>query len=288
MSRPKKKKERQFTEDIDRLLVGKEVKVDEKRDDDYRSNISFAEKLIECRGGPSLVFQDSLKRRLLLKLAEKEEAEAAKRERISFWSWLRNLFSQSQTWRLTAVQIAVAAMTLALIWGTGPLINQEPILTGPIGGISILEPLFFILGLVNNAFLILIFLIRRNRPNLLRRIGWSYFLLAIPAIYGIFLAVQGQKPVQFIIFLGIFLVYLVFEWLYDFALKVKYKDWGREWKLVMPYLFLYYAMNFGFIVMPWKTSLAWGITILCLFIIQIIANLWTHQSGSKPVKQVSL
>ena len=85
MSRPKNK-ERQFTEDIDRLLVGKEVKVDEKRDDDYRSNISFAGKIIECRGEPSSAFRESLKKRLLSKLAEQEAAKAAKREGIYFWS----------------------------------------------------------------------------------------------------------------------------------------------------------------------------------------------------------
>ena len=48
-----------------------------------------------------------------------------------------------------------------------------------------LEVLFFILGLVNSVFLIFIFLIRKNRLDLLQRIGWVYLLLAIPAVYGI-------------------------------------------------------------------------------------------------------
>ncbi len=56
-----------------------------------------------------------------------------------------------------------------------------------------LEELFFILGFVNNLFLIFIFLIRKDKMVLLKRIGWVYLLLAIPAVYGIFLVAQEQK-----------------------------------------------------------------------------------------------
>ena len=56
-----------------------------------------------------------------------------------------------------------------------------------------LEIFYFILGLVNSVFLIFIFLIRNNRLALLKRIGWVYLLLAIPAAYGIILVVAEQK-----------------------------------------------------------------------------------------------
>ncbi len=82
-----------------------------------------------------------------------------------------------------------------------------------------LELFFFILGLVNSVFLIFIFLIRKNRMTIVQRIGRGYLLLAIPAAYGIFLVIQEQKAVQYNIFLGIYLAYLVLEWLYDFFLK---------------------------------------------------------------------
>jgi len=145
--------------------------------------------------------------------------------------------------------------------------------------ICLLELFFFVLGLVNSILLIFIFLIRKNRLALLRRIGWFYLLLAIPAVYGIFLVVQEQKTVRYSIFLGIFLAYLALEWLYDYVLKVPFRE-KRNWKLLVPYLGLYYAMNYGFVVMPWKTSIMWGIIMLCLFIIQIIANLRTHPPKS--------
>jgi len=140
-----------------------------------------------------------------------------------------------------------------------------------------LEVLFFILGLVNSILLIFIFLIRKDRLALLRRIGWVYLLLAIPAAYCIILVVQEQKTIRYGIFLGIFLAFLLLEWLYDYVLKINFREnWKKNWKWLVPYLGLYYAMNYGFVVMPWKTSLAWGLIMLGLLVIQIIANLRSH------------
>ena len=140
-----------------------------------------------------------------------------------------------------------------------------------------LEVFFFILGILNSVLLIFIFLIRKNRLALLQRIGWVYLLLAIPAVYGIFLVFQEQQAVQYSIFLGIFLAFLALEWLFDYVLKINFRiNWKQNWKWILPYLVLYYAMNYGFVVMPWRTSLSWGLVMLCLFIIQIITNLRSH------------
>ena len=145
-----------------------------------------------------------------------------------------------------------------------------------------LELYFFILGLVNSVFLIFIFLIRKNRSVILQRIGWVYLLLAIPAAYGIILVAQEQKTVRYSIFLGIFLAFLLLEWLYDYVLKINFREnWRKNWKWMVPYLSLYYAMNYGFVVMPWKISLVWGLIMLGLFIIQITANLKSHPKMGK-------
>ena len=139
-----------------------------------------------------------------------------------------------------------------------------------------LEPIFFTLGLLNSGFLIAIFLIRKNHLALLRRIGWAYFLLAIPAIYAIFLVQQEQKSVRYTIFLGIFLAFLAIEALYDWILKIPFRE-NMDWKLLVPYVALYISMNYGFVMMVWKyDSLIGGIIMLCLFVIQIAINLITH------------
>lgn len=139
------------------------------------------------------------------------------------------------------------------------------------------ELFFFILGFVNSCFLIFIFLIRKDRTSLLQRIGWMYLLLAIPAVYGIFLVAIERKTVQYSIFLAIFLAFLALEWLLDYFLKVPFREnMKQNLKWVVPYLGLYYATNYGFVVMPWKTSRVWGMIMLGLFVIQLVANLRSH------------
>ncbi|MGB3347102.1 MAG: hypothetical protein WBA71_07665 [Candidatus Humimicrobiia bacterium] len=99
--------------------------------------------------------------------------------------------------------------------------------------------------------------------------------MAIPAVYGIFLVVKEHKAVQYSIFLGIFLAFLAIEGLYDFVLKIPFRE-NWNWKLLTPYLILYYAGSYGFVVMVWKTSLMRGVIMLSLVIIQIIVNIITH------------
>ena len=141
-----------------------------------------------------------------------------------------------------------------------------------------LEELFFVLGIVNNLFLIYIFLIRRKMA-ILQRVGRFYFLLGIPAVYGIFLVQQEHKAAQYSIFLWIFLAFLALEVLYDYILKIPFREnLKKYWKPVIPYLVLYYAMNYGFVVMVWKNySQIGGVIMLGLFIVQIIVNISTHR-----------
>ena len=137
-----------------------------------------------------------------------------------------------------------------------------------------LEELFFALGLANNLFLVVIFLVRGTRGiDPLRRIGPFYLLLALPAAYGIWLVVQEQKALPYAIFLAIFLAFEALEALYDFVWKIPFRG---NWKPLVPYLALYFAMNYGFVVLVWKTSLVGGVLMLGLFVFQIVVNVATH------------
>lgn len=139
-----------------------------------------------------------------------------------------------------------------------------------------LETFFFVLGLVNNIFLIIIFLLRKKYFALLEKIGWVYLLLAIPAIYAIYLVQQEQKTARYTVFLGIFLAFLVIEALYDYILKIPFRE-TMNWKQLTPYVALYISMNYGFVVMVWKyDSMLRGVILLGLFVVQILANLATH------------
>jgi len=149
---------------------------------------------------------------------------------------------------------------------------------------KMLEPLFFALGLANNVILIFIFLIRKKHFTLLRKIGWVYFLLAIPAIYSIFLVQQEQKDQRYTIFLGIFLAFLLIEALYDWILNIPFRE-EMDWKILTPYVALYISMNYGFVVMAWKYySVIYGMIMLVLFVIQIVANIISHPRSTTKGK----
>jgi hypothetical protein len=138
-----------------------------------------------------------------------------------------------------------------------------------------LEELFFALGLVNSLSLIIIFLIRGTRGIApLERGGPFYLLLAIPTVLAIVLVFQEQKAPQYAIFLGIFLAFLALEGLYDFVWRIPFRG---NWQPLVPYLALYFAMNYGFVVMVWKTSLEGGLLMAALFVVQIIVNIVTHR-----------
>ena len=49
----KKRKESDFAEHLDDVLAGKEAGTGDVMDEEYRANIDFSSKVIECRGEPS-------------------------------------------------------------------------------------------------------------------------------------------------------------------------------------------------------------------------------------------
>jgi len=144
----------------------------------------------------------------------------------------------------------------------------------------------FALALINSTLLIAIFIIRKISPtshgaagnpvpsrrmDIVSVLGFMYLTLAIPA--AAMMAIYPMPPL-YMIFLGIFLAYLALEFFFDFVFKL---DFRRSWKLLVPYLLLYYAMNYGFFVMTYRSSEADGILVLILTLVQIAVNLWSHR-----------
>lgn len=138
-----------------------------------------------------------------------------------------------------------------------------------------LEPLFFALGVVNNVALIVVFILRGRHLDLVQRFGWLYLLLAIPATYASVLVQQEGKSAQYTIFLAIFLAFLAIEALYDWVLKIPFRE-QPDWRLLVPYVALYISSTYGFVVMVWKASVPGGLLMLALAVAQVLANALTH------------
>lgn len=144
---------------------------------------------------------------------------------------------------------------------------------------SMLKELFWILSFANNFFLIAIFHIRAGGNfTHVKQIGYYYLSLIIPTIVGIALTWVESDAATYRVFLILFALYLGLEWILDYKLQIDFRaDFSKNWKLLVPYLALYYMMNYGFIVLPWKDNQWLGILLLILFIIQIIENIRSHK-----------
>jgi len=114
----------------------------------------------------------------------------------------------------------------------------------------------------------------------LKIFGRAYLLLSLPALYLIYAAFTQGKPSKYAIFLMIFLAFLSIDFLYDFVFKVSFR---KIWILLVPYLTLYWSMNYGFFVMAWKNSRVQGSIIVGLFIMQLTSNILSHSKKSLSV-----
>lgn len=140
------------------------------------------------------------------------------------------------------------------------------------------EKLFFVLGALNNLFLIIIFVIRKKgNIQFVKRLGMGYILLILPAICLIIIGIQKGKEAQYTIFLSIFIMYLILETIYDYILKISFRN---NWRLLIPYLSLYYSMNYGFMAMTLKNNKYAGIVMVMLFVVQIVTNIISHPMKS--------
>jgi len=118
------REEREFSENVDRLLAGKKIEAGDDTGGEYRKAISFSGKLVELRQEPSPQFKAELKRELLLRL-EEEEAEQEERAKISFWQVFKNFMPRSPVWRTATVTVTVGVLAVLAIWATG-MFSQAP------------------------------------------------------------------------------------------------------------------------------------------------------------------
>jgi len=148
-----------------------------------------------------------------------------------------------------------------------------------------LKTLLIVWGFLNNLLLILIFYLRfkgyEKNKDLTKKIGYFYLGLAPFAIIIWVLSVINQRPSSNGIFCAIFLLYLGVEALFDFILKI---DFRSIWYLLIPYLILYYIVNYGIVVMIWAESTTWGIVMLVLWIIQLILNGISHRKPKNTIE----
>jgi hypothetical protein len=126
--------EKEFGNDVDRLLAGKQFKAGGISGEDYEKTVKFAGMMLESRVEPSPAFKENLRRRLLLKLAEQEmETERKKEGARTFWEAIKRLVPRNPVWRTVAATVSVVVIALVIVWRAGvfPVQTNQPMLGVP-------------------------------------------------------------------------------------------------------------------------------------------------------------
>ena len=141
----------------------------------------------------------------------------------------------------------------------------------------------FVLGLVHNLLLICVFYLAGIKNKvLLKKFGLTYLIIVIPlCLINLVLSFTESKEYLTSLFLVIVLVYLCFEVTLDWVLK---KDFRKDWRLLTPYLMLYFFANYALVIIVWKSNLTFGAILLTLYITQLIFNAFSHENIRKKFK----
>lgn len=121
--------DKEFSEDIDRVLAGEEVKLGAKASDDYRAAIDFAQRLIRLRPTPSAFFEVKLRERLLQRLSEQETKAPARAKESWLWEGLRRLVPRQLVWRAVTATLLVAIVASGVFWQMGGF--TQPVTSPP-------------------------------------------------------------------------------------------------------------------------------------------------------------
>jgi hypothetical protein len=106
-------KDREFLENLDRILTGRESEITGPLDDDTRTALNFARKMASLREAPSKEFAENLKAQLVHRLAEQEKKDSPVNQTLMFWGVPRRKLWQGTI--AAAIVVIVIAIVLLII-----------------------------------------------------------------------------------------------------------------------------------------------------------------------------
>lgn len=115
---------------------------------------------------------------------------------------------------------------------------------------------------------ILVFLARMaGKPDLGKWVGLVQFLLVLPLLWLLIKAAGGEHGRLYFIQITAVLLWLVVEFLLDYALKLEFRQ--VRW-MVIPYVMLFFAAAGGMVGLASNAGKGWSLFAIILFIITAI------------------
>jgi hypothetical protein len=145
--------------------------------------------------------------------------------------------------------------------------------------LDLFDLLFVITAVVFNLQVTCVYLAsKQKRRDLVKRFGAVLLSLALPlAIVFVYYLAVGRERWITIAFVFIFL-YMFVELLFDFILKIEFR---KKPQLHIPYIILFYIVEFTFIGIAFSISSIWGYLVSISFWILLAALVYSFWPSMK-------
>ncbi len=138
---------------------------------------------------------------------------------------------------------------------------------------------FVLSAVLFNLLIAAIFIAQRAEcRNVLRALGITWLLLAIPlAIVFVQYLIAGQ-PLWILIYFGFILLYMLVELLLDYILKI---DFRKRKRTHIPYIILEYIALFGLIGISFAIDRTWGFIVSVSFWILLASLIYLYRGRKR-------
>ncbi|MCF8261875.1 MAG: hypothetical protein K9J12_13935 [Melioribacteraceae bacterium] len=131
-----------------------------------------------------------------------------------------------------------------------------------------------IVAIINNLLLIGIFIARIYKKERIEYwLGLIFILTIIPLLIMFINALAANRPFLYFLQLGLIIVFVILELLLDYILKI---DFRHDFKIVIPYLILFYASFGGMIGIATYAGKLWSVLAIIGFLVMTAISLLMH------------
>jgi hypothetical protein len=137
--------------------------------------------------------------------------------------------------------------------------------------------LFFVINSANVTISI-IFISRVKKPGLEHGIGIVYIALGIPTVIIIIFNIIFQREWWFWIFPSLFLIFIIFELIVDYIIRIEFRN-PRNIRILVPYLIMYYVSIILMWGLTWTLGVLYGAITGITYFIQLGCAIYAGKHG---------
>ncbi len=142
----------------------------------------------------------------------------------------------------------------------------------------LLDLLLFLIINIANILISIVFILRVKKPGVESNFSIAYNTLGIPILIIIALNIYLKREWWFWLFPSLFLTFIIFDLIVDYIKKTEFRN-PRNYRILIPFLILYY---FSIILMwglTWILGLLYGLITGITYFLQLGCSIYASKHG---------